>query len=109
MDPRQRWVRCLQRSSAGVGCPGGWVMAIVPAESVTGFLHEVVGDAMKARRVDATGGAQTYLVSLLADFAKPDSRAEQTLDRPLAFLLDEALHTPLPAERFDKLRVLGDG
>ncbi len=84
-------------------------MSIVAAGSVTDFFHDVVGDVIKARRVDATDGATTYLVSLLADFARPDPRAEETLERPLAFLLDEALHTPVTAERFERLRVLGDG
>jgi hypothetical protein len=35
--------------------------------------------------------------------------AEEALVRPTAFLLDEALHTPTPAERFERLRTLGDG
>ena len=83
--------------------------SIVPAGSVSDFFHDVVGDVIRARRVDATDGATTYLVSLLSDFARPDARAEQTLERPLAFLLDEALHTPVAAERFERLRVLGDG
>ncbi len=84
-------------------------MSILASGTVTDFFHEVVEDAIKSRRVEATDGATTYLVTLLCDFAKPDARAEQALERPLAFLLDEALHTPAAGERFDKLRVLGDG
>jgi len=84
-------------------------MTIVATGSISGFFHEVVEDAIKARRVDVTDGTTTYLVSLLADFARPDVRAEATLERPLTFLLDEALHTPEPAERFERLRTLGDG
>jgi hypothetical protein len=84
-------------------------MPIVAADSVSGFFHEAVGDALKSRHVEASGGATTYLVSLLTDFAKPGTLAEATLDRPLAFLLDEALHTVGSAERFERLRVLGDG
>ena len=84
-------------------------MGIVAAGSVNGFVLEVVDDAIKARRVDATGGARSYIVGLLADYAHPDTRAGEAMDRPLSFLLDEALHTPAPAERFDKLRALGDG
>jgi len=84
-------------------------MGIVAAGSVNGFFLEVVEDAIKARGVDATGGATSYLVSLLADYTRPDERAEEAMDRPLSFLLDEALHTPAPAERFDRLRALGDG
>jgi hypothetical protein len=84
-------------------------MPIVAADSVSGFFHEAVGDALKSRHVEASGGATTYLVVLLSDFAKPSALAEATLDRPLAFLLDEALHTVGPAERFERLRTLGDG
>jgi hypothetical protein len=84
-------------------------MSILAKGSVADFFHEVVEDAIKTRHVDATDGAATYLVGLLADFARPDARAEQTLERPLAFLLDEALNAAQPGERFDRLRVLGDG
>jgi hypothetical protein len=77
--------------------------------SVSEFFMEVVGDAIKARRVEATDGATSYLVCLLSDYAKPEGRAEEPLERPLAFLLDEALHTVEPGPRFDRLRALGDG
>lgn len=84
-------------------------VSIIAADSVSGFFQEVVDDAMKSRRVDAPDGVRSYIVSLLADYAHPDQRAGATLQRPLAFLLDEALHTPEPAERFERLRCLGDG
>jgi hypothetical protein len=82
---------------------------IVAAGSIDVFFHEVVEGAIKARQVDVTDGAASYLVSLLSDYAKPDALAEAALDRPLAFQLDEALHTIQAGERFDKLRALGDG
>src|ERR1700722_12211268 len=82
---------------------------IVATESVSGFFHGVVEDAIKATGVDATDGATRYLVSLLTDYARPGTRAEETLARPLAFLLDEAMTTVVPAERFERLRTLGDG
>jgi hypothetical protein len=85
------------------------MMAIVPAQSVTGFFGEVVEDAMRTRHVDATNGATHYLVSLLAAYAHPDSRAGEALERPLTLLLDEALRSPDRAERFERLRTLGDG
>ena len=84
-------------------------MAILPASSVQGFFHVVVEDAIKSRRVEATEGATRYLVAVLADFAHPDRRAEEALERPLTLLLDEALHVPDAAERFERLRLLGDG
>jgi len=84
-------------------------MTIVAAPSVSVFFHEAVEGAMKSRGIQATEGATTYLVSLLADFAKPGALAEETLERPLVFLLDEALNTTQLAERFERLRTLGDG
>jgi hypothetical protein len=85
------------------------MMAIVPAQSVSNFFGEVVEEAMRARRVDATDGATHYLVGLLADYARPDGRAGETLERPLTLLLDEALRAPDPADRFERLRTIGDG
>ncbi len=81
-------------------------MSILRADSVSVFFHESVTTVMRSRKVSATESATTYLVGLLADFAKP-ARAE-TMDRPLAFLLDEALHTEEIGERFERLRTLGD-
>jgi hypothetical protein len=84
-------------------------MSILTDGNITDFFHEVVESAIKARKVEATDGATTYLVSLLSDYARPDARAEQAMDRPLAFQLSEALQTVAAGERFDRLRVLGDG
>jgi len=84
-------------------------MSIVAAGSISTYFHEVVQDAIKARHVEATNGATSYLVGLLSDYARPDEKAGEALARPLAFLLSEAMQTPSPAERFDKLRALGDG
>jgi len=83
--------------------------SLVATISISGFFHEIVEEAIQTRGVTVTAGATTYIVGLLADFARPDGRAEETMDRPLAFLLDEALHTAAPAERFERLRTLGDG
>jgi hypothetical protein len=72
------------------------------------FFHDVVDDAMRKKHVEATEAAEYYLVSLLTDYARPDARCNEALERPLTLLLDEALHAP-GRERFEKLRVLGDG
>lgn len=76
--------------------------------SLETFFHDVVDDAMRKKHVEATRAAEYYLVSLLTDFARPDARCTEALERPLTLLLDEALHAP-GQERFEKLRVLGDG
>jgi hypothetical protein len=84
-------------------------MSIVATASVADFFEEAVDEAMKSRGVNASDGARSYVVALLADLAKPGSPVERTLERPLTLLLDEALHTPELADRFEKLRTLGDG
>lgn len=82
---------------------------IVAAGSVEGFFVEVVEEAIRAKKVEVTDASTSYLVSLLADYAKPNPQAEVQRDRPVAFLLDEAIHTLDLGERFEKLRTLGDG
>jgi len=72
------------------------------------FFHDVVDDAMRKKHVEATEAAEYYLVSLLTDYARPDARCNEALERPLTLLLDEALRAP-GQERFERLRVLGDG
>jgi len=84
-------------------------MSIVATDSISTYFHGVVEEAIKARHVEATDGATSYLVGLLSDYARPDARAGEALARPVSFLLGEAMQTPSPAERFDKLRTLGDG
>jgi hypothetical protein len=84
-------------------------MAIVAAHSVSHFFGEVVEDAMRSRNVDATDGATRYLIALLADYAHPDGRAGEVLERPLTLLFDEAVRMADPAERFERLRIVGDG
>jgi hypothetical protein len=84
-------------------------MTIVAAHSVSHFFFEAVEDAMRLQRVDATDGATRYLVALLGDYVHPDRRAGEALERPLTLLFDEALHAPDPADRFQRLRIIGDG
>jgi hypothetical protein len=83
-------------------------MSIALANSVGSFFHEAVGEAVRTRQVEATEQAMSYLVALLSDFARPKAEHDDTFDRPLAFLLDEALRTT-GAQRFQRLRALGDG
>ncbi|HMJ53254.1 MAG TPA: hypothetical protein VK540_14305 [Polyangiaceae bacterium] len=82
-------------------------MSIALANSVGSFFHEAIGEAVRSRQVEATEQAMSYLVALLSDFAHPDEERDDNFDRPLAFLLDEALRTT-GAQRFQRLRTLGD-
>jgi len=81
-------------------------MSIVAADSITSFFDEVLEDALKAKRVEPSQGAARYLVGVLTDYAHPDQGL--TLGKPLALALQEALVTSEPAERFNRLRQLGD-
>jgi hypothetical protein len=83
-------------------------MSIALANSLGSFFHEVVGEAVRTQQVEATEEAMSYLVALLSDFARPNAERDDTFDRPLAFLLDEAWRTT-GAQRFQRLRALGDG
>jgi len=72
------------------------------------FFQSAVGDAMSHHGFEATSAAQSYLVGVLADYARPDQLSGETLSRPLTLLLDEAMHAS-GHERFERLRSLGDG
>ncbi len=84
-------------------------MAIVAAHSVTHFFGEVVEDSIRQRGMEATDGATRYLVALLADYAHPDKRAGETLERSVTLLYDEAINAADPGDRFERLRSIGDG
>lgn len=80
---------------------------IAIAPNITLYFQEVISDAIRVHRVDATDAAATYLVSLLCDYAHPDEEAGSTFNKPLTFLLRDALECTGP-ERFRRLRALGD-
>jgi hypothetical protein len=72
------------------------------------YFQEVVGEALRSRNVEATEAASSYIVDLLCEYAHPDEQAGSTLTQPLTFLLRDALEAT-GAERFQRLRGLGDG
>src|SRR6478752_1719720 len=82
-------------------------MSIVALGSVDTFFQEIVDDSLRRRRVNASTSAASYLVGVLADQTHTEQRADS--GRPLAFQLDDALKVAPPAERFQRLRALGDG
>jgi hypothetical protein len=75
-------------------------LSIVAAESIAGYFEGVVEDALETRGVEASQSATRYLVGVLAE--------PHIEPRPLALSLQEALVTLEPAERFERLRLLGD-
>ena len=80
---------------------------IAIAPSITVYFEEVISDAIRARKVDATRAAATYLVGLLCEYAHPDEETGASFDRPLTFALEDAL-AAMGADRFRRLRALGD-
>lgn len=82
--------------------------SIAIAPSMNQFFHEVVADALKARRVETSTEATGYLVSLLCEYAHPGEEAHVPFSKPLTFLLRDALEAEGP-ERLHKLRSVGDG
>jgi hypothetical protein len=80
---------------------------IAIAPNITQYFQEVISDAIRVRHVEATDAAASYLVALLCEYAHPDEEAGATFNRPLTFLLHDALETS-GAERFRRLRALGD-
>jgi hypothetical protein len=75
---------------------------------VSAYFQDAVQEAVRARSVEASAAALHYLVGLLSDFARPERGAERTLERPVTLLLREALEAS-GAERFERLRTIGDG
>jgi hypothetical protein len=75
-------------------------MSIVAAGSIAGYFEGVIEDALETRGVDASESATRYLVGVLAE--------PHIEPRPLALSLQEALVCSEPAERFERLRLLGD-
>ena len=78
------------------------------ASDVSAFFGPVVAEAIRAHGYETTNAAEAYVVGLLADYTKPGQLGEETLSRPLTLMLDEAMQTSGP-ERFERLRVIGDG
>jgi len=71
------------------------------------FFREALGLALTERNVATSAPTEHYLVALLVDFVQPDELAHEALERPIPFLLSEAMNT-VGRERFDRLRALGD-
>lgn len=74
--------------------------------NIDSYFEEIVKDAMRSKRVEATGAAEHYIVGLLAGYAR-GARTPDTIDKPLTFALRDALEER-GAERFERLVSIGD-
>ena len=94
--------------------PGGWEVFGVTAPDIalTANIEDFFGVALEralaGRQLPATVAAVRYVVVLLCDFARADNEHRPVLERPLTLLFRDALETA-GAERFRRLRRLGDG
>lgn len=82
--------------------------SIAISPSVSDYFGSVVDDALRLRNVQASAAASQYVVGVLCDFARPSDEADSPFSQPLTLQLRNALEAPF-AERFRRLRALGDG
>ena len=75
--------------------------------NISEFFRDAINDAADSGGIEASFAARSYLVSLLAEYARPGRFADETFARPLTLLLQEALTAQGP-ERFQRLQSLGD-
>lgn len=71
------------------------------------FFDQAITDAVDQCGCETSEASRYYLVTLLADYAKPTALTGRAMHRPLTFALHEALHK-VGLERFEHLRSLGD-
>ncbi len=86
-------------------------IALTPSlgEYFRGPVHSAIQKQANQRRdLEASAASETYLVQLLSDFANPSPETRSALDRPVSFLLHDAMAAS-GAERFRRLQSLGDG
>jgi hypothetical protein len=82
--------------------------AIALTPSLGDYFRGPVHSAIQRREIEASAASETYLVQLLTEFANPAPETRSTFDRPISFLLKEAMDAS-GAERFKRLQSLGDG
>jgi hypothetical protein len=82
--------------------------SIAVSTSISQYFKSVVEEALRSRKIEASEAASNYLVGVLCDYAHPNEEASSAFSRPLVFQLRDAMEANGP-ERFQRLRVLGDG
>lgn len=83
--------------------------SIASTVDVDGFFRELVGQAINHSGFEPSTAGASYVVSLLADSAKPNASPLNVMgESSFTLMLAEALESH-GAVRFEKLRLLGDG
>lgn len=78
------------------------------APSLGEYFREPVTEAMRGRELSASSATESYIVQLLADFAKPSLDTSSPLTQSVTLLFRDAMDASGP-ERFRRLQSLGDG
>ncbi len=79
------------------------------AVDVDGFFRELVGQAISHSGFEPSTAGASYVVSLLADSAKPNASTINVMgESSFTLMLADAMESH-GATRFEKLRLLGDG
>jgi hypothetical protein len=85
---------------------------VVASSDVRGYFFDSVERAMQSLRVRAGADTISYVVNLLALYARSEELYERTPSgcdlRPLAFMYQDALEAPTLVQRRAALRRLGD-
>ena len=76
--------------------------------NVESFFEDAVREAAVGRGYDPNAPSTLYLSGVLAAYAKAEGISREAVERPLTLVLAEALATTVVAERFSRLRGLGD-
>jgi hypothetical protein len=83
--------------------------SIASTVDVDGFFRELVGQAIGHSGFEPSTAGASYVVSLLADSAKPNASPINVMgESSFTLMLADALESH-GAARFEKLRLLGDG
>ncbi len=85
---------------------------VLSSQSIREFFQDLIAKAIENQRARVQPFTELYLVNLLAEYLMSEALYVQAEDgslqqKPLAFLLKEALEEPGPA-RVQMLRRLGD-
>jgi hypothetical protein len=75
---------------------------------VDSFFGDAVREAAVGRGYDPNAPSALYVSGILAAYAKAQGISREALERPLTIVLSEALAETASAERFSRLRGLGD-
>ncbi len=82
--------------------------SVILSGDLSSFFREALEEARRAGGYEGSAALEAYLVALLSEQAHSTGHYQAALERPVTLLLAEARHHQ-GRDRFDRLRLLGDG